>query len=512
MTSPGVFFPRLLFTVLFHVFFSRLLSAQLISIKTVPIAQGDQFEIFPSQNLAMGGVSIAVPDTLLDPFRNPAKGARLAVAPRFFGSPTFYGVSSGAGGGRTLPLAAVTQAGSWYGGLSLALQEVDASRPPVGVAVPIVAQARAAILPDVPDPGPDQGSHGNAYAFAMLGKVLAEPKLSLAGSVSWSRLTAVDGVDLLYPGSQAIHQLGHAADFRVGMLKEWAGDRSLEAVALHDRFGMTDDVTYLDSFWDPGTQRVRQRARVEHELDRTNTWGLHLQYERPLGASGWRVGWLATGNLMSHPKIPNYEIMNIPRDPGRSHAYNLGVGFSRTNGPATFGIDAIYEPIWSGTWAEAEAPTETALGDTIPAGGKTVENHFRFSDAVFRMGVSRELTVGSRPRAALLQLGLAARSIHYRLDQYDRVQVSGRNQVESWVEWTPTWGLTVRFPELELRYSGRVTKGTGRPGVGVRANGWALEDAGAVRAGSLLVAPSGPLTLDAVSVVTHQFSLSLPIR
>jgi len=84
--------------------------------------------------------------------------------------------------------------------------------------------------------------------------------------------------------------------------------------------------------------------------------------------------------------------------------------------------------------------------------------------------------------------------------------------VESWVEWTPTWGLTVRFPELELRYSGRVTKGTGRPGVGVRANGWALEDAGAVRAGSLLVAPSGPLTLDAVSVVTHQFSLSLPIR
>src|SRR5437868_9922845 len=102
MTSPGVFFPRLLFTVLFHVFFSRLLLAQLISIKTVPIAQGDQFEIFPSQNLAMGGVSIAVPDTLLDPFRNPAKGARLAVAPRFFGSPTFYGVSSGAGGGRTL--------------------------------------------------------------------------------------------------------------------------------------------------------------------------------------------------------------------------------------------------------------------------------------------------------------------------------------------------------------------------------------------------------------------------
>src|SRR5207244_6019830 len=83
-----------------------------------------------------------------------------------------------------------------------------------------------------------------------------------------------------------------------GMRKGWPAARSREAVALPDRFGMTGDVTCLDSFWDPGTQRVRQRARVEHELDRTNTWGLHLQYERPLGASGWRVGWLATGNLM----------------------------------------------------------------------------------------------------------------------------------------------------------------------------------------------------------------------
>src|SRR2546430_11993898 len=57
-------------------------AAQLISIKTVPIAQGDQFEIFPSNNLGMGSVSIALPDTLLDPFLNPAKGARLGAADR----------------------------------------------------------------------------------------------------------------------------------------------------------------------------------------------------------------------------------------------------------------------------------------------------------------------------------------------------------------------------------------------------------------------------------------------
>ena len=45
---------------------------QLIPIKTVPIAQADQFDLFPSRNLAMGGVSIAIDDPWLDPFVNPA--------------------------------------------------------------------------------------------------------------------------------------------------------------------------------------------------------------------------------------------------------------------------------------------------------------------------------------------------------------------------------------------------------------------------------------------------------
>lgn len=80
----------------------------------------------------MGGVSIAVADTLLDPFANPATGSRLGAA-RVFGSPGLYSVSSDAGGGPTLPIAAFLRGGAWFGGLSPALQEVDASRR---VAVP----------------------------------------------------------------------------------------------------------------------------------------------------------------------------------------------------------------------------------------------------------------------------------------------------------------------------------------------------------------------------------------
>src|SRR5467141_2480883 len=66
--------------------------AQLIPIKTIPIAQGDQFQIFPTNNLGMGSVSIALADSLNDPFVNPATGTRVRSA-RFFGTPTIYSVS-----------------------------------------------------------------------------------------------------------------------------------------------------------------------------------------------------------------------------------------------------------------------------------------------------------------------------------------------------------------------------------------------------------------------------------
>ena len=495
-------------------------AAQLISIKTVPIAQGDQFDIFPSNNFGMGGVSIALADTLLDPFINPAKGGRLGAA-RFFSAPTVYGISQNAGGGRTLPLAAVAGSGEWFGGLSLALQEVDASRPPTNGDVVLNAPTQglaafdtAAVPPPLPTIPPRKDAYGNQYAFGMVGKRLPGARVSLGASLMWARLTGVDGVDLLYAGSAGLKQFGHTLDVRLGLLKEWTGDRSLEALVLLDRFGMRHDVGYLDPVWDPGTQRQILRTRLEHNFDRTNTWGVHLQYQRPLAASGWRIGWLATANRMSHPKLPEYELANvpvIPRDPGHSAAYNVGLGLSKTSGPATFAIDAIFEPIWSYTWADAASPVVTTMGDTIPAGGKTVENRFRFSNGLFRMGVSRDVALPSLGKALGLQLGLVVQSVHYRLAQYDNVQAAARSLEEGWREWSPTWGLSLRFPDLEIRYRGRATHGTGRPGVQPSGVFFAARDL-AVAGSSILVAPSGPLSLTEVRTTTHQISVSLPLR
>ncbi|HLA90521.1 MAG TPA: hypothetical protein VJL28_08835, partial [Gemmatimonadaceae bacterium] len=46
------------------------LRAQLVTPKTVPVHNAQQFDVFPSANAAMGGVSIALDDSLLDAFVN----------------------------------------------------------------------------------------------------------------------------------------------------------------------------------------------------------------------------------------------------------------------------------------------------------------------------------------------------------------------------------------------------------------------------------------------------------
>ena len=473
-------------------------SAQLISVKTVPIAQGDQFDFLPSRNQGMASVSIAVADTLLDPFSNPAKASRLGGS-HFFGSPTFFSVSSNAGGGRTLPLTALGRSRSVFGGFGLAFQEIDAARR---------ADFQPVFFGPSAPPPPDR-THHNRYGFAMIGRSFPGSGLSVAASASGAGLEAVDGVDLLYAGSQAIQQRGQFMDVRVGLLKEWSPSRSLEAVVVHHRYRSSHEVTYADWFWDPSLRQVVARPRIEHNLDRTNTSAIHFAYVQPVGAAGWRIGGLLTANRLTHPKIPNYAIMNIPRDPGHSEAYNIGVGVSKMMEGFTFGLDAIFEPIQTSTWAEAAEPTTTAVGALIPAGGKTVENRFRFSNAHVRIGVSQELDMPDHMPDAGFQFGLGVRSIHYWLRQDDNVARSRRRQEERWVEWSPSWGTSLRFPRLELRYRGRRTSGTGRPGV---ASDFVIREFASLDAASIVAAPSGPLTLDEVRVVTHQLSLSFPIR
>jgi hypothetical protein len=95
------------------------------------------------------------------------------------------------------------------------------------------------------------------------------------------------------------------------------------------------------------------------------------------------------------------------------------------------------------------------------------------------------------------------------LVQQDNVQITTRRAHEDWVEWTPTWGMSLKFPGWEIRYRGSVTNGTGRPGV---RSGDVTVSVPNAADGTILIAPSGPLTLTNVRVMAHQVAISFPFR
>ncbi|MFQ5631538.1 MAG: hypothetical protein ACE5I1_22430, partial [bacterium] len=342
----------------------------------------------------------------------------------------------------------------------------------------------------------------NFYASGLIGAKLPGSNISVAAGLFLAGLEAIEGVDMLYANSQKIEQFGNMVDYRIGFFGELSGQRSFEILLLHNRFNMTHDVAYPGWMKESTTNDFSNGQVVERNLDRTNTWGLHLGYVQPVGQDEWRIGWIFTANRKSHPKIPNYELMNIPRDPGNSWAYNFGVGISNLDDPGIFAMDIIYEPIWSNTWADTPEPLATRSGRFIPAGGKTVVNDFRFTNWRFHIGV------GHHEKIFGFQMGLQMRWIQYRLDQTNKVEEFQRTQHESWAEWTPTIGLILKYPTFHIRYTGRLTTGTGRPGVA--RNNFAAQDK--AFAGDFIVAPSGSLTLQEEHVLTHQISVSIPIR
>jgi len=328
-------------------------------------------------SLISGSASIAIDDPLLDPFVNPAKGSRMRES-LFYGAPVYYSVSNGDGSGRTLPVGALFASRTWFGGVQLSLQQIDfAERGPFAIPewpIPVGGFERLR----------DRAAN-NMYAFGLLGRRIPGTRMSVGASVFYADLEALDGVDLLYTLSESVEQSGQVADVRAGLTGELEGGSTFEAVLLHHRLDMTHEIVNViwpccidwPQPWGP----VRQE---ETNYDRTNTWGVHLGYRRPVGRRGWNAGGIVTANRKTHPRIPNYEIMNIPRDPGDSWAWKLGFGLARERGPTAFAIDLIWEPIWSETWAEADTLLQSPLGHQIRPGEKTVENDFRFSNATLR--------------------------------------------------------------------------------------------------------------------------------
>jgi hypothetical protein len=483
--------------------------AQLIAVKTAPIADGGQFAFLPSSNSGMGGLSIALADSSLDPFVNPAKGARLSGT-RVFGTPTFFNVSRKSGGGFTLPLGTSVSTGAWFGQLAVAMQELDRVGNNDQVFPALALSSRVDGIATVDD---GRLSRQNRYLHAMLGRRLAD-RTSVAASVSWWALNAIDGVELYYRGSQRVRQHGETIDLRLGVLKELGRGQSLEAIAIHNRLGMNQDVAFTDLFWDPTQRQMVSVPRVEPNADRKDTWGLHLAYMRPLADSSWRMGVILTGNRIRQPRAPDYDLPEVPADAGRAQAYNIGGGISRSTGPWTMGLDAIYEPIWSQTWVRAATPTETRQGVMLDAGTNTLENRFRFANGIARAGFAATLPL-SKDQSVTFETGGQLRAIRYHVNQWDAIQESRSASTQNWNEWTRSWGMSVRFASAELHYRGRLTTGAGRPGFDDTSGGGVIiDDRAAPVPGSGFSSsiPQFGLTFGNVRSTTHQIAISVPIR
>jgi hypothetical protein len=481
---------------------SGTVGAQAIPLRTVPVASGDQFLLLPSSTTSMGGVHVAVDDSLGDAWSNPAKGALLSGS-AFLGSPTFYSISEQGGGGRSFPVAGVASGSGWFGGMALAIQEIEnleTRSPWANVAWDVCCWGCCG--GQEPTLGDRYGR--NVYAQAFTGRRLGGGwSLGVGGSIA--RLGAMDGVDLLYAGSERIDESGRVSDVRVGAFHGEGRDR-LSLVAFHSRLAMKHEVTWNEWVWDPSMTIGSFQQRVEVNEDQTRTWGGRLEWDRALSAPGWRVGASGTLNYKDHPKIPNYRIQNIPRDPGTTWAYEGAFGAAHTDGPTSYAVEVALQPIWSETWQEADAVDAAASGGRLGVGDRSIENDFFFTNAILRTGFSHDL--GSLG----LQAGVEVRAYAYQLEQVDHVRSTYREETEEWTEWTPTFGAVVPLEALELRYALRVTTGTGRPGTAW--TGPALESlsAGGLPQADFLIAAEGPLTLQDVRVTTHQLSVRIPIR
>lgn len=467
-------------------------SAQQIPLKTAPIATGDQFFLLPSRGAGMGGLTLAVRDTLGDPWGNPALGGRLRGG-ELFVVPSGYTISDDIGAGVSFAVGGTARLGAWFAGGAVALQQLH-------------NPDRGNLFVDWPETDRFiDDALGNDYVHVFAGRRLG-PRTSVGVSVFRAGLTAVEGVSQLYPGSQRIRQDGDLTDLRLGALHELPNGGALEAVVMHSRLNMRHDVGYFDWVWlpaDPEPLPPMPAGRIEENLDRTRTTGLRVAWETPVEqAPGTTLGLALTANRKQHPKIPNYEIANIPRDPGNSTVFALEAGVARTLGPSTVGLELAWKPGRSHTWAEADGPIPLPGGGTIPEGGRTVENWFHFSNLRVATGYERD-TGGWAMR-----IGFDVELYRYSLDQERHVEGTRRETDEHWFEWSPTWGVAFRPAGFSLEYTGRLVA-KGFPDL--------FGDGGEVLVAvpdspiDFLPAPTEPASLPDFAQWTHQVAIRVPL-
>ncbi len=321
------------FCFLFASFFLPFTSshAQIINVRTAPLLAGEQFGLAPSARASMGNVSIAYEDPWQEPFINPAKARRLQHGYGFTSpawnhwsytmpQPIFFDFSPPNPSAEifgshlvSLPVGQIGHAENQSSGLFFALQVLN------------------------------ERSSGDFTAFniplvGLWARDIPNTNFALGIGIDLAYLDGVEGVSFLYPGFDNLNQEGAIYNFRLGVAGSLSEKDEINFLAMQHNY-----VAHHEA-----------NGAVENK-DRNHGWLASVEYRRALTPS-LRGGVQLTGNWKTHPKIPDYPLSGVPRDPGTTHAYNFGAGMAWQTPVALFALDAIYEPVDFKTWVEAEAP------------------------------------------------------------------------------------------------------------------------------------------------------------
>ncbi|MEX1139800.1 MAG: hypothetical protein WEF53_10705 [Bacteroidota bacterium] len=469
--------------------------SQLIPLKTVPLATGQQFLFHPAENGTIGGITLALDDSLADPYHNPATGATLNGI-RVFTSPLYYGIGlnrgqSGGSSGLTFPLGMSFRTGNFFGGMTWARQNIslDESHPPT-------FGLHNFLPPNFSQPTRD---NANTYTFGMFGFAIPGTAYSVGVSAQWADLNAIDGVQYLYSNAYDLIQKGTITEYRLGLHGAWEGGRVLDLLVAHQSTDMEHGRPNVIFYpWDGMPYMPNPRYTIEH--DQSHGFAFEASYREPVTAT-LNAGVIMVLDLKTYPKIPNYQLMNIPRDPGDSHAWNFGFGLANNNGKSILGFDVIYEPAFSETWAEADGSQRFPDGRMIMLGDRTVTNTFDFYNHVVRVGL--------RSVVRDIGIGVSFHRFKYYMRQANHILGTSRRQKEQWTEVTLSLGFGFDVFGGHVKYLGLFTTGAGRPGVTTPWNGGPRTTL--LDTASFMVAPSGQLSLDEAWTGVHQISFVIQL-
>jgi hypothetical protein len=201
----------------------------------------------------------------------------------------------------------------------------------------------------------------------------------------------------------------------------------------------------------------------------------------------------------------------VPRDPGTTYGYAVGLGVGRLAGRSSFFADVVAEPLTSETWADLPRDTTDVGGTVLLAGARTMENRFNFHNSTARVGAGYALPVSPDSSSTVgIDAGLSVHTIGYGLRQTNNVARTTRQQSERWSELTQSIGIRFHSRDLEASYTFRRT--CGNQGCGDEPQMFIAAVPVADAGGVIIAAPAAPLFVQSGKETSHRFMVAVPIR